>query len=83
MNRCMDRLYLGLFQNFPQMEFFWTYFSLYSGHIEDSKSVEFASVSICSRLTPILTLNDWTKTVMMCINGHGHCKSTFIDYYIL
>jgi len=24
----------------------------YSGHIEDTKSVEFASVAICSRLTP-------------------------------
>jgi len=32
----------------------WGFVVPYSGHIEDTKSVEFASVAICSRLTPIL-----------------------------
>jgi len=53
MNMRMNGIYLGLFLNFPQMGFFWAFFA-YSGHIEDTKSVEFASVAISSRLTPIL-----------------------------
>ena len=38
--------YLGIFLNFPLMGFFMAFFP-YSGHIEDTKSVEFASVAIC------------------------------------
>jgi len=40
----VNRLYLGLFRNFPQMGFF----GAFSRHIEDTKSVEFASVAIYS-----------------------------------
>jgi len=46
----MNGIYLGLFLNFPLMGFFGAFFP-YSGHIEDTKSVEFAFVAICS---PIL-----------------------------
>ena len=60
--RCMNRLYLGLFLNFPLMGFFWAFFP-YSGHIEETKSVEFASVAVCSMLTQILAENDWTIMV--------------------
>jgi len=38
---------LGIFLNVPLMGFFGAFFP-YSGHIEDAKSVEFASVAICS-----------------------------------
>jgi len=48
MNRRMNGIYLGLFLNFPLMGFFWAFFFPYSEHIEDTKSVEFASVAICS-----------------------------------
>ena len=48
MNRHMNMLYLCLFQNFPHLRFL--------EHIENTKSVEFASVAICPRLTPILAL---------------------------
>ena len=47
MNRRMNRLYVGLFRSFPLMGFFWAFFFPYLGHIEDTKSVEFASVAIC------------------------------------
>ena len=45
-NRRMNRLYLGLFRNFPLMGFFRAFFFL--THIEDTKSGEFASVAICA-----------------------------------
>ena len=41
----MNRIYLGLFKNFPLMGFIKAYFP-YSGRIEDTKSVEFTSVAI-------------------------------------
>ena len=44
----MNRIYLGLFWSFPLMGFFWAFCFPYSGHIEDTKSVEVASVAICS-----------------------------------
>jgi len=45
MNLRMNGIYLGLFQNVSLMGF-WDFFFL--THIEDTKSVEFASVAICS-----------------------------------
>ena len=44
MDGCMNRIYLGLFKNFPLMGFIIHF--PYSGRIEDTKSVEFASVAI-------------------------------------
>ena len=46
MSRRMNRIYLGLFLNFPQWNFSELFFPD-SGHIEDTKSFEFASVAIC------------------------------------
>ena len=67
MNRHMSRLYLGLFLNFSLMGFFGAFFFPYSGNIEDTKSVEFVSVAICPRLTPILASNDWTiRSMLFC-----------------
>ena len=51
MNRCMIRLYLGVFPDFPLMGFFWAFLPFL---IEDTKSVEFASAAISSKLTTIL-----------------------------
>ena len=48
MYRRMNRLYLAIFLSFPLMGYSSGLFCPYSGHIEDTKSVEFASATICS-----------------------------------
>jgi len=52
------------------------FFLPYSGHIEDTKSVEFASIAICSRLTPIYTLLYCWKCTLMFDSMSGFNNST-------
>ena len=54
----MNRIYLGIFLNFPLMGFFWAFFP-FSGHIEDTQSVDFASVAICLTFFHKMTGLSW------------------------
>ena len=69
LNGRMNRVYSVFFETFPYWDSSGLFFP-YSGHIEDTKSVEFASVAICSTLTPKMTglhVTNSTSISFMCI----------------